>query len=190
MEREEERDFQFGWIQITSCLLADEIYFNSNWNMQSFIDAIPQFINRTPDKQPKGVAEAIKAKSRVLYYPVQLNYSLPPPTVASPEEPIHILWNHRWEHDKDPVTFFSVLIELHNSNVPFVLSVLGESFDESPKVGMCLRSHCRSSTRRRRCCATGSSTTGSAPRSRSTTPFSPAATCACPQRSTSSSVFR
>ena len=58
MEREEERDFQFGWIQIISCLLADEIYFNSNWNMQSFIDAIPQFINRTPDKQPKGVAEA------------------------------------------------------------------------------------------------------------------------------------
>ena len=134
VEREEERDFQFGWIQILSCLVADEVCFNSEWNMQSFLDAIPQFVNRTPDKQPKNVRDSIQPKCRVLDYPVQLEYALPPVSLAPSDLPLHILWNHRWEHDKDPNTFFSVLIELHNASVPFFLSVLGESFDESPTV--------------------------------------------------------
>ena len=51
-----------------------------------------------------------------------------------PESPLHIVWNHRWEHDKDPDTFFSVLFELDDHHIPFHLSVLGESYEETPPI--------------------------------------------------------
>ena len=57
-------------------------------------------------------------------------------TLSEETKPLHIVWNHRWEHDKDPDTFFQVLIDLHNAHIPVNLSVLGESFDEVPQVGV------------------------------------------------------
>lgn len=134
MEKEEERDYQFGWIQILSCLAADEVYFNSNWNLQSFIEHIPSFVNRNPDKEPKNVVEKILPKVKVLYFPIiipSLSYT---PIQIVPDAPLHILWNHRWEHDKDPELFFSVLLDLHEHNIPFKLSVLGQSYEETPTV--------------------------------------------------------
>lgn len=134
MEKEEERDYQFGWIQILSCLAADEVYFNSNWNLQSFVDQIPSFINRNPDKEPKNVVERILPKVKVLYFPIiipSLSYT---PVQIIPDAPLHILWNHRWEHDKDPESFFSVLLDLHEHNIPFKLSVLGQSYEETPTI--------------------------------------------------------
>jgi glycosyltransferase involved in cell wall biosynthesis len=45
-----------------------------------------------------------------------------------------ILWNHRWEHDKNPELFFKTLIELDRKGIDFRLIVLGESFKEHPPV--------------------------------------------------------
>ena len=130
--KEEERDFQFGWTQILSCLAADVVCFNSEWNRSSFLESIPAFINRSPDKEPKDAVHLIEAKSRVLHFPVEV----PMVSRAMVEEglPLHIVWNHRWEHDKDPDTFFEVMLALHEARVPFRLSVLGESFEERPAV--------------------------------------------------------
>ena len=114
-------------------MVADVVYFNSEWNRSSFLDSIPAFINRSPDKEPKGVAEKIRAKSHVLYFPVQINHPISL-SVNSTESPLHILWNHRWEYDKDPDTFFSVLFELDEHHIPFHVSVLGESYEETPPI--------------------------------------------------------
>ena len=40
-----------------------------------------------------------------------------------------ILWNHRWEYDKNPALFFDALSQL---TVDFNLSVIGESFRNTP----------------------------------------------------------
>lgn len=45
-----------------------------------------------------------------------------------------IVWNHRWEHDKDPDLFFSTLYGLKAEGVDFRLIVLGKSFRQGPKV--------------------------------------------------------
>lgn len=57
-----------------------------------------------------------------------LNNSTPssPLPAGAPEGPLHILWNHRWEHDKQPDVFFAILFELQDNDVPFLVSV-GES---------------------------------------------------------------
>ncbi|MBU4034517.1 MAG: glycosyltransferase, partial [Proteobacteria bacterium] len=45
-----------------------------------------------------------------------------------------LVWNHRWEHDKNPELFFETLYALSEQGVSFGLIVLGESFKSRPKV--------------------------------------------------------
>jgi len=82
---------------------------------------------------PEGIPEKIEAKSSVLHVGCSLDdccVERPRP----PDSPLVILWNHRWEHDKDPDTFFSVLLDLRKQGREFRLIVAGESFREYPAV--------------------------------------------------------
>lgn len=46
-----------------------------------------------------------------------------------------IVWPHRWEHDKDPQTFFSIILQLYREeSLSFQLIVLGQSYGEKPKI--------------------------------------------------------
>ena len=45
-----------------------------------------------------------------------------------------IVWNHRWEHDKDPEFFFHALEQLAGEGVDFRLLVLGEHFRNRPDI--------------------------------------------------------
>ena len=45
-----------------------------------------------------------------------------------------ILWNHRWEYDKNPEQFFETLIQLKKENIPFNLIIAGESNSKYPAI--------------------------------------------------------
>lgn len=45
-----------------------------------------------------------------------------------------ILWNHRWEYDKNPEEFFEVLFELKAKGYQFEVAVLGQSYSKAPKI--------------------------------------------------------
>jgi glycosyltransferase involved in cell wall biosynthesis len=130
-----ERDFQFGFNQITSCLAADQVLFNSQYNLSSFLTHIPRFLAMQPDHRPNSAAicDQIKMVSQVCYFPLQLP-TRSPTTLVKGDLRLHIVWPHRWEHDKDPDTFCRVLIKLHEDNHDFVLSILGEVFSEVPDI--------------------------------------------------------
>lgn len=51
--------------------------------------------------------------------------------MADPGPPL-ILWNHRWEHDKDPDVFFGALAALADRGLDFRVAVLGERYRRIP----------------------------------------------------------
>ncbi|XP_064307072.1 glycosyltransferase-like domain-containing protein 1 isoform X6 [Phalacrocorax carbo] len=275
----QERDFQYGYNQILSCLVADVVVFNSAFNMESFLTSIGKFMKLIPDHRPKDLEKMIRPKCQVLYFPVrfpdvssshsvssetqekgfgeqtryQSSFSfhlilstvrtskpfmpehklarlekvtgvkrngdayqleglpgqqesralgglmknsnahresglceaqpglcttqhegLPSPLTAPArpnkseasegtnpcqeedkqhltfnlsnilsgrdyqQRPLHVAWPHRWEHDKDPETFFKVLLKLKEKELPFHVSVLGEAFTEIPGSKLCI----------------------------------------------------
>ncbi|KAM3862361.1 tRNA-queuosine alpha-mannosyltransferase [Diretmus argenteus] len=235
VRKDQERDFQYGYNQILSCLVADVVVFNSCFNMESFLSSISSFMKKMPDHRPKDLDKLIRPKCLVLHFPLQFpdvirllpkHKLLCRPTGVScvddisalqgqqqpcvdgpqaprPEEPIsrgkdkgtlsdsatagalglnteagsdtldqeedqrqstanpgenqgaeggndvmvegsegvdgqskplHIVWPHRWEHDKNPELLFTTLLKLKERDLNFQLSVLGETFTDVPEI--------------------------------------------------------
>lgn len=133
-------DLTYAHMNIQSALAADLVYFNSGFHLDNFINAIPQFYAHFVDYKPGDVAERIRRKSSVL--PLGLDLCrfdhLPPPVSSS--GPGIILWNQRWEHDKNPELFFQTLFHLAEDQIPFRLIVCGEEFSDSPAIFAAARS--------------------------------------------------
>lgn len=113
-------------------MVADIILFNSNYNRISFLDNIKNVVKLFPDYKPKNLRQTIEPKCQVLYYP--LTYPDIKTAIIPKCNILHIIWPHRWEFDKGPEDFFKTLYYLKEGNVPFRLSVLGETFKDVPEV--------------------------------------------------------
>ena len=129
-----ERDTHYGFTQLVSALAADLCLFNSAYNLSSFVEAGAELLSRMPDAVPAGWIDRIRARSEVCSFPVELPDVPPPATASRPDRGPVLLWNHRWEHDKDPETFFSALRELDQRRLPFRVIACGESYRRRPAV--------------------------------------------------------
>lgn len=125
----DERDFHFGLANIYTALASDLVVFNSQFHRAEFLAAIPAFLRSMPDLRPDGVPDRILARSEVLGPPIDLG-----PQRRANHAPVGnlVLWNHRWEEDKDPEAFFRVMRRLNHTGADFGLMVLGESFRDQP----------------------------------------------------------
>ncbi len=132
---EDVRDRHFVITNFTTALAADLNLFNSEWNRSSFLEGMGLVLKDVPDTHLQSSLAKVAAKSLVL-----------PPALTQPlgkkeeksatlgNQPPVILWNHRWEHDKNPEEFFAALLHLKEQKIPFELMVLGQSFKTQPDV--------------------------------------------------------
>jgi glycosyltransferase involved in cell wall biosynthesis len=128
-----ERDLQYAFTNVASALAADRVLFNSAFQMDAFFSELERVLRRMPDRTLSWAGPEIRRKSAVLPLGVELS-DLPGPERNAPEGPPLILWNHRWEYDKDPETFFAVLQALAERGADFRLAVAGERFGRAPEI--------------------------------------------------------
>lgn len=131
---DEEFDPYFGFTNVLSCLSSEAVAFNSEFHRREFFLHLPGILPRLPDYDRAWVQASIAAKAEVL--PVGLDVAAleAQPSPACGHGAPRVLWNHRWEFDKQPEKFFAALESLAAAGVPFITDVAGESFARRPGV--------------------------------------------------------
>ncbi len=130
---EEERDFHFALTNMTTALASDAIAFNSVYNLETFLLGIEKLRKKSYDLKLEDPVGRIRAKAQVLPPAIDFTWIDEGETPEGEQAPV-ILWNHRWEHDKNPEDFFRVLFTLDREGIDYRLIVLGQSFREAPPV--------------------------------------------------------
>ncbi len=127
--------FQFSSINFTSALCADRLAFNSKYNLESFLEGIAGYLKKATDMELRYLEDRIRDKSVVLY--PGMDFRLIDAAVVSEKSKNNIpviVWNHRWEHDKNPETFFLTLFELAEEDSDFRVIILGQQFRYQPEI--------------------------------------------------------
>lgn len=123
---------QFTSINFTTALVSDSLAFNSEFNRSSFFHHVSKYLLKATDMELAGCLDKLKQKSIVLY--PGLDFSSQDRVEKNTDKGTvkTIVWNHRWEHDKNPEEFFETLYELQECGVDFRLCVLGQHFQNRP----------------------------------------------------------
>ncbi len=127
---EKERDLHFAISNFISMQAADHIWFNSTFHKNEFFVALKKMLKRMPNDQMLG--QLLDSEKKTSTFPQAINENKHNrETFCSP---VHIGWVARWEFDKNPELFFSVLQKLQAKGIAFKLSVIGEQFKNSPSI--------------------------------------------------------
>jgi len=128
----EKRNKHYGFINYASALAADHVLFNSKYHKSSFIQEAKNLLIHFPDYNELKSIDKIEEKSKVLYLGLDLNRFNSYKTNHD-GLPL-ILWNHRWEYDKNPEDFFNTLFRLNDEGFEFQLAILGKNFKTTPSI--------------------------------------------------------
>jgi glycosyltransferase involved in cell wall biosynthesis len=136
----EHADYQYGFTDITTALAADRILFNSRTHCDAFFERLPGFLNLMPEYHPHWVLDEIRTKAGVLYPGCRFADGSVSLQELPPGSSPLIIWNHRWEFDKNPEAFFDALDAVLAEGEEFRLALLGENFQAKPSAFIRARS--------------------------------------------------
>jgi len=125
-------DYQFGHTDITTALAAERVLFNSRTHRAAFWGSLPGFLARMPEYPPRWIVAELEAKADVLYPGCDLPAHAAPLSAPVENCPPLIIWNHRWDYDKNPGPFFAALDSVLAKGAEFRLALLGESAHPLP----------------------------------------------------------
>ena len=136
LNKNEKLDYHYGLTDLTNAISADSVVFNSEIHRRTFLKELPLFLNHLPDFIPVWPIDKIAAKSIVIYPGIEDTVvTEKADKLEKKDEDIPIIiWNHRWEFDKNPEDFFNVLFKLKKENTLFQLALLGERYKKQPPV--------------------------------------------------------
>jgi glycosyltransferase involved in cell wall biosynthesis len=126
--------WQYGFINYISALAADAVYFNSAYHLSTFFKALPNMLKHFGDCNELESIEPLREKSGVLPLGLDLRRfdAHRIRNTAKQRQPPLIVWNHRWEDEKNPRAFFAALYELTRRGIPFRVALTGENVRQNP----------------------------------------------------------
>lgn len=120
--------WRYGFINYASALVADAVFFNSDYHHDVFFQTVPNMLKHFGDYNELETVERIREKATVLHLGLDLRrFDAHKPTYIQQNEPPLILWNHRWEADKNPARFFNALYRLAERGFDFQVAITGEN---------------------------------------------------------------
>jgi glycosyltransferase involved in cell wall biosynthesis len=121
---------------------ADEVWCNSAFQRQSLLAALPALLGRAPDLSHARFLPAVAERCHVVPVGVDLA-DIPRFDVLGGAEPDSgvpvapgvplVLWNQRWDHDKNPKEVLDALIQLADAGVAFQVALVGENKRVNPR---------------------------------------------------------
>jgi glycosyltransferase involved in cell wall biosynthesis len=126
MDRE---DLTYAMINWTSMTVADLVLFNSRFHHDVWFEAIHRLLGRYPDERHTALIDDVRRRSEVLTVGVSLERIDAVPDRRG-ERPL-VLWNQRWEYDKDPDEF-AAAVRAVAGDVEFDVALAGEASGEPP----------------------------------------------------------
>ena len=126
------RDLHYAFINYSSSLVSSWNFFNSDYHLNSYINGLKIYLNKMPDFNNVETIQNIRDKSSVLHLGCDL-LKMKTLNKSINDTPI-ILWNHRWEYDKNPIDFFEALYRIKKEGAVFKLVILGEKYSKYPSV--------------------------------------------------------
>ncbi len=124
-------DLAYPMKQWVGMAVADRVFFNSDYHRHEWFAALPGMLKHFPDYTHTRLVPQVAAKSQVL--PVGVDLRRLGGEAATHGAPPLVLWNHRWEHDKNPAEFFAALDRLAADRIEFRVALAGESFRDVPE---------------------------------------------------------
>ncbi len=115
-----------------SMVAADLVAFNSRFHHDAVFAGLRELLRRPPDRRHEHLLPEVAGRSTVWRVGVALDAILERPRAAADGPPL-VLWNQRWEHDKNPEAVFDALIRLRDSGVAFRLALAGENVRVDPQ---------------------------------------------------------
>lgn len=129
----ESRDLTYCYINYLSMLTADKLLFSSQFHLDDLLEALPKFLENFPDEKHYNTVGEIREKSLVMYPGMDLKYYDQHPDTRSENERPVIVWNQRWQFDRNPAMFFRVLNRLNDIDLEFDLILAGDTKHKKPE---------------------------------------------------------
>lgn len=133
MPEGEERDLTYCYLNYLSMLSADKLIFSSKFHRNDFLKALPEFLEHHPADKHYHPVDNIAKKSVVLYPGLDLKRFEEHDDYKPDNENPVIVWNQRWQFDRNPAMFFRVLNRLNDIDLTFDLILAGDTQHEKPE---------------------------------------------------------
>lgn len=127
MPEGEERDLTYCYINYLSMLSADKLLFTTNHHLNELLGALPEFLDHFPDDKHYNTVDQIRDKSLVMYPGLNLSVFDKQPDIRRQNKRPAIVWNQRWQFDRNPTMFFKVLNRLNDIDLEFDLILAGDT---------------------------------------------------------------
>lgn len=125
--------WQYAFVNYISALSAEWMYFNSPYHLSAFFENLPRMLSHFGDHKELQTVVELREKASVLALGLDLaRYDSYRPEHSETTQTPLILWNHRWEEDKNPSAFFSALYDLADADIDFRVALVGEQFGHVP----------------------------------------------------------